>query len=126
MLPPWSAHHSSLSCAQPWLRLTWDGVRAEVLFFIAGGVSQYFMPDQSPACSTVEPLVRAGVREGLSSFSFITPPTLNTVFQILEAGLALSSRLLPFLCSDPVRVSFSLFTCLFLNTTFVLSFSSLQ
>lgn len=45
--------------------LTWDGVRPEVLLFIAGGVSQHFPPNQSPSYSTVEPSVGVEVKERL-------------------------------------------------------------
>lgn len=40
-------------------------VRAEVLLFIAGGVSQYFPPNQSPSYSSIEPSVGVRVKEGL-------------------------------------------------------------
>lgn len=110
IIPPKSAHYSSQSLPQPWLKLTWDGERGEVLFFIAGGVSQHFPPNQSTSCSTVKPFVGVGVREGFSSSSSIIPPILNIVYQMFQAGLGLSPRILPAPCE-------ALFRCPFLSSS---------
>lgn len=105
--------NSSWSCPHPWLILEMAGVRAGVLFFRAAGVSRHFPPNQSPSCSIIFSSGGVGVREGLSSFSFFIPPTLNIVFQLLQAGFALSPRLLT---DQDVSPGQTLFGCSFLSS----------